>query len=374
MTKAKTVLVLYITDRSGHHSAALAIKRALEHEDASVKVHCVNAFRYIFPIAERLTHRIYLTVIKRVPKIWEKMYDNPRLVDRTSGIKAWIHRRAVKKMSRLLKQVKPDAIVCTQAFPVGIIAAFKDATGSRLPLIGVLTDFFPHAFWVYDQVDHYIVPSEEGARFLDSKGVPLKKIHILGIPIDPKFGRSLDHAEVLANYGLTPEIPVVMLMGGGHGLGPIKKVLNLCDSSDIPMQFIVVCGMNRKLYHWLSRRRVRKKIVYFKYTDQIDRLMTIASVLITKPGGITTAEALAKHLPMVILNPIPGQEARNTGLLVRYGAAIEAGTPQDVLPAVLNTLVASKKRHGIFSFSHNMHRLAKPEAATLIARLALQTS
>jgi processive 1,2-diacylglycerol beta-glucosyltransferase len=372
MAKAKNVLILYITERSGHHSAALAIKRALELENPCVNVVFLKAIPAKFPIAERVTHRVYLSVIKRAPKIWDRMYDNPRFVRKTSGIQEWVYRRAVKKFVLLMKKMRPDVIIGTQAFPVGIAARYKRITHDRIPLVGVLTDFFPHAYWVSDQVDKYIVPCEESARFLEARGVDSSRILPFGIPIDGKFVASVDREEILANFGLSPELPIIMIMGGGHGLGPIPKVLKLCDASEIPMQFIVACGINKKLYRWLSTSPLRRKNIFFKYTDQVHRLMSVASVLITKPGGITTAEALAKHVPMIILNPIPGQEARNTELLVRHGAASAVGVPEEVLPAIMNILVASKKRHGLFSFLHSVKNLAKPDASTQIARWAMQ--
>lgn len=364
MTNGKRVLLLYITERSGHHSAALAIRKGMELRDPSVVISCVNAFSYAFPFTERVIHYIYLTVIQRFPKIWENMYDNPNLVARSQRIKHWIHRIAIRRLKKLVDSFKPDIIVCTQAFPCGIVADYKRFYRSKIPLIGVLTDFAPHSFWVYDNVDYYIAPSDQSREMLVHKGVAREKIMTLGIPIDPKFIKRFDHRELLANYGLAPEIPVLMIMGGGHGLGPIKESLRLLDSSSLDVQFIVICGLNIRLYHWINQARFRNRVLNFKFTDQVERLMTISNLIITKPGGITTAEALSKKLPMIILNPIPGQEARNTEVLVKSGAAVKVDSTQDLLPAVEKTLKSFRTQPGI--------SLSKPESSLDIAKFILE--
>ncbi|OIO36399.1 MAG: hypothetical protein AUJ74_02560 [Candidatus Omnitrophica bacterium CG1_02_44_16] len=364
MASKKKVLLLYITERSGHHSAVLAIKKALLLKDPDCVCLCVNAFKYIFPIAERVIHLIYLSVIKRVPIIWESMYDNQTLFANMGKIKNWVHGIAIKKIKRLLDDFSPDVIVCTQAFPCGIVADYKKVYSSKIPLIACLTDLSPHSFWVYDTVDHYIVPCDKSKGMLMEKGVPKEKIQPLGIPIDPKFAQNPDKRELLANFGLQPDIPVIMIMGGGHGLGPIKAIIKELESADRKLQLIVVCGINHKLYQWINRSSFKNRVLNFKFTDQIDRLMSISSMIITKPGGVTTAEALAKKLPMIISNPIPGQELRNTQILVSNKAAVLLGSPEQALSEVLSILDSSPCPNADNSFS-------KPKSSMQLADLIL---
>lgn len=370
MSSPKNILILYITERSGHHHAALALKKGFEARDPAVRVSCVNAFHYIFPVAERLIHLSYLFVIRRFPFIWRSMYDKPGFVSSTDGVKQWIHRRAMTKMKELLRQTRPDAILCTQAFPCGLFSFYKRECGASYRLFGVLTDFAPHAYWVHDEVDGYVVGSEQTKTWLIDKGVSADKILPLGIPIDPKFSRFLDKEEIMANYGLDRKIPTILLMGGGHGLGPIKKVLKQLDASRMSLQFVVVCGINEKLYRWLMKQRFGKRMLAFRYTDQIDRLMTVASLIITKPGGITTAEALAKQLPMIVLNPIPGQEKRNTDFLVSQHAAMNVNCVADIPGAVEHILTdlskATSMKRSIVDAG-----LDKPKSAEDTARFVL---
>lgn len=373
MASGKSILILYITERSGHHSAAMAIKKAIELKEPGCRVQCVNAFRYAFPFLERVIHALYLIVIKRVPKIWEKMYDNPKLVGRSQLIKRWIHALAVRRIHSLFDHFKPQVVICTQAFPCGIVADYKKRKTrySGIPLIGVLTDFAPHAFWVYDEVDYYVAPLPESRNMLIEKGVSHEKIRLFGIPIDPKFSLPHDRSELLANYGLKENIPVVMIMGGGRGLGPIKDLLYELDLSKRELQVMVVCGMNKKLFDWINGRRFKNRILAFKFTDHVEHLMSMASLIITKPGGITTAEALAKKLHMVILNPIPGQEARNTDFLTKRGAAIKIENPKEVLQAVDKILSYSMLQKGVVSLLANINPISKPASSLEIADFVL---
>lgn len=371
MGNAKRIMLLYITERSGHHSAALAIKKAILSQSPESQVACVNAFRYVFPVAEVLINNLYLAVIKRVPKIWEKMYDNPKFVRKTSKIKDFVHSLGIKRLKKLIDDFNPDVILCTQAFPCGLVAEYKKKYSSCVLLFGVLTDFAPHAFWIHDGVDHYIVPADETKQMLVEKGVPEAKIKTFGIPIDPKFAEPKNKKELFVNYGLDINIPVVMVMGGGRGLGPIKHLLAELDEEEKRIQLIVVCGLNRRLFRWIGKRRFKQHILTFRFTDQIDSLMSMASLIVTKPGGITTAECLAKKLPMIILNPIPGQEARNTQILRANHVAVQIDSPLGVHFALRSILSEIAEQHNSEKYFINIERLSKPRSSMQIAQLAL---
>ncbi len=373
MSRPIRALMLYITEPSGHHRAAHSIARSIEAVAPGSTVTCVNAFRFVFPVADRVIHKIYLAVIKRSPGIWERLYDNPRMVSRSGRIKQAIHNMGMRRIGKLIAHERPDVVVCTQAFPCGLVAEYKRRHHRPLTLIGVLTDFVPHAFWIYDEVDYYMAGCEEAREKLRSDGVPLDKIFVPGIPIDAAFSQRKPVKEVLERFGLSGGFPIVMIMGGGHGLGPIQDVLEELDKSPVKLQIVLVCGINKGLFRWARRRTFRHKLAVFEYVDRIDELMSVAAVLVTKPGGITTAEALAMTLPMVIMSPIPGQEMRNTQLLVKYEAAVRAERPQEVFAAVMDILLMHKRRYGIFSFWYGMNRLAKPHAATDIAKLCVRS-
>jgi processive 1,2-diacylglycerol beta-glucosyltransferase len=204
---------------------------------------------------------------------------------------------------------------------------------------------------------------------LAQKGVPREKIKPLGIPIDPKFAIARNRAELAGNFGLRAEVPVVLIMGGGRGLGDIRQILTLLDRSPLALQLVVVCGLNKSLYAWVQGQSFNKPILKFKYTDQIDRLMSLASVIVTKPGGITTAEALAKRLPMIILDPIPGQETRNAGVLVKSGLAQQIHSPEELPRAFEKTL---NSRHSGFPVGDPWSGFSKPHSSSDIARFVIE--
>lgn len=370
MNKRKHVLIFYITEHSGHHSAALAVQKALLLSDPDCQVLCVNAFRYTFPILERVVHFLYLIVIKRVPIIWERMYDNQKFFQKSQFIKRIINHIGGVKIKRLIDEHKPDVIVCTQAFPCGMVASYKKKNHSKLSLIGVLTDFAPHSFWIYDQVDYFIVPAEESKKMLIEKGVDSLKLLPFGIPIDLKFSALYDRVAIIKKYGLKEDIPIILIMGGGRGLGPIKTLVGELDDLKVDLQILVVCGVNIHLYHWIQKRVFTKKIVSFQFTDQVERLMTIASIVITKPGGITTAEALAKKCPMIILNPIPGQESRNTDFLVSNKVAIKINSPKGVGEAI-DCILKNPDCYNENVFVGSCRHFAKPESSLELARFVL---
>lgn len=316
---------MYISEISGHHSATLAIEKAIKILQPQTEILNINAFHYTNPISEKLINRLYLGLIKRTPKIWDYLYDNPKVAKNIEKLKQTIHKHNSPKLKTLFDDFKPDAIVCTQAFPCGMVADFKKTYYSDIPLIAALTDYIPHSYWIYDSVNYYISPSDEVTRRLIKKGVEPTKIKTLGIPFDPKFNTDISKFEVRQKLRLDPDLPTLLIMGGGQGLGPIKTIIKSLDKVKLKLQEIIVVGTNKKLYRALKRRLkvYKKKLFIFGYVDNIDELMSVSDIIITKPGGITTAEALAKKLPMLIVKPIPGQEENNANYLTQKGVAIK---------------------------------------------------
>jgi processive 1,2-diacylglycerol beta-glucosyltransferase len=370
--RKKNILLLYITDVSGHRSAAAALEKALKIIAPNVEILSLNAFKYFNPISERIVNRVYTTVIKNTPKIWDYMYDNPSVKKNLEKLKEFVHRNNSPKLQRLLDSFKPDAVICTQAFPCGMVADYKKWNGSKLPLIGVLTDFVPHSYWIYDDVDHYITPADEVSRRLMVKGVAQEKIKTFGIPFDPEFNQSVNLSAVKQKLQLNPNLKTILIMGGGQGLGPIKTIYKSLEKVKQPLQEIIVCGTNKKLFHQLKRkiRRSRHTVSLWGYVNNINELMAVSDLIVTKPGGITTAEALSKGLPMIIIKPLPGQEMNNTTFLIKQQAAIKLNRASN-LHGVVESLLANPDR--LSSLAKSAAYIGKPDAALTIARFILET-
>ncbi|MBI4972428.1 MAG: glycosyltransferase [Candidatus Omnitrophica bacterium] len=363
-------ILMYISEISGHHSATLAIENALKILSPKIEILNINAFNYTNPISERIINRLYMGVIKRTPKIWDYLYDNPEVVKKLENIKKTIHKFNSPKLKKLFDKFNPDLVVCTQAFPCGMVADYKETYNSKIPLVAALTDYVPHSYWVYDAVDYYIVPSEEVQSRLAEKGVPLPKIKNFGIPFDLKFNAAVDKKAVINKLGLVSGIPTILIMGGGQGLGPIKTIVKSLEKIKLEIQEIIVTGSNVKLYNSLCRKikKYKKKILVLGYTDNINELMGISDIIITKPGGITTAEALAKGLPMIIVRPIPGQEANNTDYLTGKNAAVKVDDVKNINLVIEDLLQNPEKLNSLRQASQ---AISKPEATLEIAKFFL---
>lgn len=362
---------MYISEVSGHHSATLAIEKAIKLISPNTEVLNINAFKYTNPISEKIINRFYLGVIKATPKIWDFLYDNPRVVKKVNSIKEAIHKANSPKLKVLFDKFKPDAVCCTQAFPCGMVADFKETYKSSVPLVAVLTDYIPHSFWIYKNVNHYVVPSIEVAACLREKGVEAGKIKQLGIPIDPKFSENHQKEEILKKLGLASGIATVLIMGGGQGLGPIKKIVKSLEKVKIDLQEIIVTGANKKLCKTLKKsvKKYKKRILVFGYSDSISEFMSASDIIITKPGGITTAEALSKKIPMVIIKPLPGQEASNTAYLIEKQAAIKIVNFKKINFVIEDLLV---NRNKLEHLSSAASRISKPNASLDISKLLLE--
>lgn len=369
----KRIILMYISEISGHHSATLAIEKAIKMLAPDTEVLNINAFNYTNPVFEKIVNRFYMGVIKATPKIWDYLYDNPKIVKKVEKIKDKIHKFNSPKLKSLFDKFRPDAVCCTQAFPCGMVADFKKEYNSALPLVAVLTDYIPHSYWIYDTVDYYVVPSEEVAGRLIEKEVSRGKIRSLGIPFDHKFNEPVDKAQVIKRMGLNLDAVTVLIMGGGQGLGPIETIVKSLEKVKTELQEIIVTGTNKKLYDSLKKKikKYSKTILMFSYTDKISEFMSAADIIITKPGGITTAEALSKKLPMIIIKPIPGQEQNNTSYLIEKRAAIQINDAKKIHFIIEDMLL---HRDRLNRLAYSAGRISKPNASLDIAHLLLNVN
>lgn len=367
----KRIILMYISEVSGHRNAAMAIERGIRIISPDTEILNINAFNYTNPLAEKITNSIYMGIIKIAPKIWDYLYDNPKIAKKIEQTKKNIHKANSPKLKKLFDKFLPDAVICTQAFPCGMVADYKKTYSSNLPLIAVLTDYVPHGYWIYDTVDYYIVPSEDIASSLVKRGVSSKKVKPLGIPFDPKFIKPQEKDGLINKYKLKDSVPTVLIMGGGQGLGPIKTIVKSLEKVDNEIQEIVVAGTNKKLYKTLKRRikKYKKRILLFGYVQHINELMDLADIVISKPGGVTTSEVLAKKKPMIIIRPLPGQEANNTKYLTSAGAAIKVNKPRDV-HLVVGDLIKNPDK--LSKIREAVRKIAKPEASINIAKFILK--
>ena len=362
---------MYITEVSGHHQATLAIEKSLKSLNSNLEILNINGFSFTYPIVEKIVNKAYMSIIKRTPNIWHYLYDNPAVYKKTLSIKKAIHQSNHSKFEKLFSKFQPDVVICTQAFPCGMVADYKKAHNLDVKVIGVLTDYAPHSYWLHEGVDYYVVPSEEAKERFVQEGISEERIKVFGIPVDPKFTTVVDKKLVAQKLGLNPEKPTVLIMGGGQGLGPIKKVVKALTKSKVDFQLIVLAGTNKKLIKWLkkSAETSHKKTIIYEYAHNVEELMEMASISITKPGGMTTSESLTKGLPMIIVRPIPGQEVYNTNFLLKKGAAIRVNKIKDIVKTVESLLISHEQLNLMRSAALSN---ARPHSSLEIAKLALE--
>jgi processive 1,2-diacylglycerol beta-glucosyltransferase len=360
----KRVLFLYISPSSGHQHAADAVREALALLDPNCETHGFDSFSYAYPKIGKLIARTYLEVLRLTPGLWNYVYDNPDVEAATREIREVLNLISGPRMQTLLQRYNPEAIVCTQAVPCSVFAAEKRRGALNIPLIAVVTDFAIHSYWVYKEVDLYCVSSEEARKDLIRYGIEAARIVVTGIPISPKFLKPQRKEAIRARLGLQRRMPTVLMMGGSQGMGPLQETL--AKLQDLPIQCIVATGLNRELYRLLRKTYGHNdQVRLFGYTRRIHMLMEASDLLLSKPGGLTSSEALAKNLPMICSNPIPGQEERNARYLIKQGVAEQADSPEDIA-ALIKTLLDQPER--LKRMTERTRAIGKPYAAIEVAR------
>jgi len=369
---SKRVLFLYLTKHSGHYAAAVAVEQALKRLDPSIETMMLDSFSHANPLLSKVTLKAYLAMLKAAPEIWEYMYDNPEFQARTKGIRDLLNRGNSKKLQRLLAEFHPDAVVCTQAFSCGVLASWKQAHQRRSPaLIGVLTDYVAHRYWANPMVDLYITPTEDTRSSLLLQGIPPERVKVTGIPVAASFLKPVNKPAVESALGLRADVPKVLVMGGSLGLGPVKSVIRKLDKLPQPFDIIAVTGKNQELMERLERKghKLRHPIRILGFAENVHELMEVAEFAVTKPGGMTTAEALVKRLAMILINPIPGQEQKNTEFLLAHRVAVQAEDANDVALFADDFLRNPAKLHRMREAAT---ALGQPDAATEAAAAILR--
>ena len=371
----KKILIAYATAGIGHKKAAQAVKAALdEMAPADTEVRLIDALDYTSPFFKWIYLQMYLFMVNKTPTFWGLSYyltDNPLvniIISKLRRLNNWSNS---KKLREYLLLWKPDVVISTHFFASEVIGDMnkKGLLGSRL--VTVVTDYRSHSWWIADKTDTYVVACEDTKSDLIKWGVEALRIKVLGIPVEPIFSKPLDGKAILDKTGLEDDRLTVLVIGGGFGVGPIEAIVKIIDSISRPMQMITICGHNEELVKRLEalKSKFKDKMVVFGFVNNVYEYMEIADLLISKSGGITVSESLAKELPMVVIAPIIGQETRNSSFLVSHGAAIKV-EKIDGLREALEKLTSHPER--LVSMRGEIQKIKKPAACYDVAKLALE--
>ena len=367
----KRVLILSASVGSGHVKAADALARAMRARSDVDEVLSDDSLDHTNVLHKQFYSTLYKKLSAMLPEFlgwWYETSDDPWVADKGRLL---IDLPQALPLINLVREFKPDVILCTHFMPAGVIS-WLIANGKLEARLGVvITDFHFHAFWITRAFNWYFVAQEDDKIHMEALGLPADRIEVTGIPVEPEFGAPVDVNAVLERHGLQPGRPTLLVAGGALGMSPATAVVRQLLQLDRDFQAIIVCGKNEEMQNeivdLLKDRPADFRV--FGYTKEMSDFMSVATILLSKPGGMTTAEAVACGLPMMILDPIGGQEERNADVLLEAGAAVKC-TEVTLVAHKLRRLLDDPER--LRQMSRNARSLGHPNAAAEISRIVLE--
>lgn len=307
---------------NGHYMAARSLEKALTEIDPKIETKLICGLSLVSRKLERAIRHSYLQTLRLAPKLWGKAYAREHKLSEVFQLP--LGQLLAYYLEELIAQEKPDIVICTHAFCLSAIAKLKSKHAFRFG--AAITDFAVNGFWVHEEVDFYFVGHDE-LRHQIHKDVHETEIIATGIPIDPLFSEvgKVPKRILRQKIGVQEELPTVLLMGGGMGLGPLDRLIEkIIAEFDDTLQLIVVTGRNE----WLRKKceasyRNSPSIHVFGYVNHMPHMLAACDLIVSKPGGLTSSEALAMGLPILIIEPIPGQEERNSRFLLARHVALQ---------------------------------------------------
>ena len=367
----KKVLILSAAVGAGHLRAAEAIEKEFKRQNPAAEVKNIDVLNYTNLLFRRLYGKAYLDMVNKMPEVLGWMYDSLDKPWQNERRRLALDRLNTRLLVKFLKQYQPDIAVCTHFLPAEIISWLKAKGKISFPQAIVVTDFDVHAMWLCHHFERYFVALDETGAHLAKLGIPTDKITVSGIPIDPVFAETKDKRAMREKYDLEKEKLTILVSAGGFGVGNIENLLIALSDLQTPAQILAICGRNEELKERLETLAVEKlnneRVTFkpFGFTKDMDELMSASDLIVGKPGGLTTSEAMAKGLIFVVVNPIPGQEERNADHLLEKGCAIKCNN-LPVLAYKIDELIADETRFE--TMKANVAKFARTNAAREIVQ------
>ncbi len=368
------VLLLSASAGAGHVRAAQALERAFALSGTAREVRHVDTLTYTNKVFRKLYAEAYIEMVNSLPELLGWLYDALDTPWRKERRRLALDRLNTRPFVKMVREYAPDVIVCTHFLPAELVSWLKGKGKLDCPQAIVVTDFDVHAMWLCHHFEQYFVALDETRVHLEKLGIPPGRITASGIPIDPVFAADRDKAAARERLGLDAARTTILMSAGGFGVGPVEHLVESLLAVEHDVQIVVICGKNDELKQRVSK--VAKgapanshPLHVVGFTKEMDEYMAASDLLVGKPGGLTTSEALARGLVMVIVNPIPGQEERNSDHLLEEGAAIRCNN-LPVLAYKIDRLLDEPGR--LAAIRANVRRLARPNAALDIVRRVQQ--
>lgn len=365
------ILILSSAIGSGHMRASEAVVRGIALLDRERTCSIIDFPHEVSPDVEHLLRSVYLESLKLWPAAYGRIYRSSESKTQPGSYRHFVERAGLKTLERLVESTRARALVAPHFYGAGVLGSYKERNPRAFAAV-VLTDYVPNAIGVPPNLDLYIVADEAAAEVVVKLGVPEKKIHATGIPIDPAFEDPADPGGVRRDLLKLEDddLPVVLVMGGGLGGGDLEGAVSLLLEASAAMHLVVLCGSNERSRERLERLAAKEgySATFLAFTDRVRDLMAGAVALVTKPGGMSCTEALAAGLPQVLYHPIPGQEEDNAAAMTRYGAGVVVKTTDEILGETLRILTSLDHRRRMVEAARAAHR---PHSARAAAELIL---
>lgn len=373
----RKILVFYGTYGGGHIAAARSIKNYIDENYEDCDVEFVDCIEYISKYVNKISTTAYKELTKNTPKLWEKLYfgaNNKTL----SAISDASNRIMAIKLKELIKELRPDLIISTHFFSSHMCAILKKKKQISCELATIMTDYHIHNLWLSlpEYVDHFFVANDQMKKEMMELNIPGEKIHVTGIPVSPKFNKKFNKDEIFDDLWLDKNKFTVLLFGGGEfGLGKNAacKVLEATIRMFKDIQVVAISGKNKKMHKAfediVEKTNSEERVKVLEFTDKVPELMSISGIVVTKAGGLTVTESLVSGLPIVIINPIPGQEEQNAQFLVDSGCAIWIKKKEKNIPGILKNLYRNKEN--LNQMADCSRKLAKPYSTKNICEILL---
>ncbi|MCM8800300.1 MAG: hypothetical protein NC900_06245 [Candidatus Omnitrophica bacterium] len=316
MPNKKRLLIIYASAGEGHRRAGEAIFKYLK-EKIDKEVSIIDALDFSNFLFKRFYRNGYSFLVKNLPFLWRIAYTISRFKF-SKSIRFIVNRLNMQRLENYILEYKPDIILSTHFLSIEVVDYLKRKKFISSESVVVITDFGVHHYWVFRSVDKYMVAFPSTKEELILFGIKEDKISVTGIPVDLKFSINLNRDFLYKKFNLKEGLFTVLIVTAGFGLGPIDKLVEILSKE---IQLIVICGYNLRLYKRLERRNYQN-VRLFGFVENMEELMDVSDMIITKPGGLTISEALVKKLPMIFISPIFGQEIDNIKILRKMGIGL----------------------------------------------------
>ena len=335
------ILILSATFGDGHKQVAKAISEAVNQYASDFEPITIDAMLWLHPYLYPVSNYFYKKVIKMFPNIYGYLYQKTKIRSPFSDKLDVLFSSGMYTMLDIIKRTNAKVVVSTYPFAASMISKLKENRLIDIPTVTIITDYTNHSSWIHPFTDQYIVGSEKVKASLIAAGVERGKINCTGIPIMQKFTHTQPREQLALKYELKPNQFTILVMGGGDGfIGKGIDTFKAFEKLDVSIQLIIVCGRNKKLRKLLSEElcNSKHKLLILGYCENVNELMAISDLLISKPGGVTITEAMAMELPLLIYKPLPGQEEENADYLMNLGLAMLCENENDVIKKVQQTM------------------------------------